>query len=262
MDRARKLGALRQALASFDPLDQAGRHGVFTLGAGLVDAALGGGLARGAVHEIFPTHSADIAAAAGFAIGLSLRAASQAPLLWIRHKRCEIETGALYAHGLAEMGAGVNRLIVVHVDDITGGLRAGLEGMRCRGLGAVIFESWGNSKHLDLTASRRLSLAAQESGVAGLVLRAMGAPEPSAAATRWQVEAAPSSDPLGLPGRAAFSATLLRRRSGPVGLRWKLEWNHETLGFSQTQALSGAMATADANRPAAPHDDAGWAQAG
>src|SRR5690606_2564616 len=115
---------------------------VFTLGAGPVDAALGGGLARGAVHEIYPTHAADIAAAAGFAAGLSLRAAPHAPLLWIRHKRSEIETGALYAHGLAEMGVAAGRLIVVHADDVADGLRASLEAMRCSGLGTVIFESW------------------------------------------------------------------------------------------------------------------------
>lgn len=262
MDRARQLGALRQALVRLDPLSEAGRHGVFTLGAGPVDAALGGGLARGAVHEIYPTHAADIAAAAGFVAGLSLRAAPQAPLVWIRHKRSEIETGALYAHGLAEMGVAADQLIVVHVDHVTDGLRASLEAMRCPGLGMVVLESWGASRHLDLTASRRLSLASQESGVTGLVLRAMGEPEASAAATRWQVAAAPSSDPLGLPGRAAFSATLLRRRSGPAGWGWNLEWNHESHRFSQAQTLPGLVAAPYFDRPAASPGDTGWAEAG
>lgn len=262
MDRARQLGALRQALVRLDPSVAAGRHGVFTLGAGPVDAALGGGLARGAVHEIYPGHAADIAAAVGFVMGLALRAAPKTPLLWVRHRRNEIETGALYAQGLAEIGAAVDQLVVVHVDDVADGLRASLEGLRCSGLGAVIFESWGASKHLDLTASRRFSLAAQESGTTGLLLRAMTEPEPSAAATRWQVEAARSSDPLGLPGRATFSARLLRRRSGPSGWRWTLEWNHETLGFAQTQALFGAVAAPHHDRPAAALGDPGWAKTG
>lgn len=262
MDRARQLGALRQALASLDPSVAAGRHGVFSLGAGPVDATLGGGLARGAVHEIFPVHAADIAAAAGFAVGLALRAAPRAPVFWIRHRRSGAETGALHAHGLAEMGLAVDRLVAVHVDGIADGLRAGLEAMRCPGLGAVIFESWGASKHLDLTASRRFSLAAEGSGVTGVFLRAMTGPEPSAAATRWQVEAAPSSDPLGLVGRAALSARLLRRRSGPSDGRWTLEWNHETLGFALSPALSGAVSAPHYDRPAAAPGHPGWARAG
>lgn len=262
MDRARQLGALRQALARLDPSIESGRHGVFTLGAGPVDAALGGGLARGAVHEIFPAHAADIAAAAGFGVGLALRAAPEAPLLWVRHARSEIETGTLYAQGLAETGLAVDRLVAVHVNDIADGLRASLEGLRCSGLGGVIFESWGTSSHLDLTASRRFSLAAEESGVTGFVLRAMAEPEPSAAATRWQVEAAPSSDPLGLVGRSALSARLLRRRNGPSDGRWILEWNHETLRFAQPPALSGAVSAPHYDRPAAASGDPGWQRAG
>ncbi|WP_421952737.1 ImuA family protein [Pelagibacterium sp.] len=261
MNKARQIGALRQALASLDSFGEAGRHGVFTLGAGPVDAALGGGLARGAVHEIYPAQAFDIAAAAGFAAGLCLRAVPDAPLLWIRHRRSEIETGALYAQGFAEMGVAVDRLVMVHVDDFADGLRASLEGLRCAGLGGVIFESWGNSKHLDLTASRRLSLAAQDSGATGLLLRVKAGPEPSAAATRWQVEAAPSSDLLGLPGRPALRARLLRQKSGPSGWCWNLEWNHETLGFAQTQALSGAVAAPYGDRPAGSSGGSGWAEA-
>ncbi len=261
MDRARQLGALRQALVRLDPGIEAGRHGVFTLGAGPVDAALEGGLARGALHEIFPTHAADIAAAAGFVMGLALRAAPKTPLLWIRHKRSEIETGALYAQGLAEMGLAPENLIAVLVDDITDGLRAALDALRCPGLGGVVLESWGASRHLDLTASRRLSLAAQESGVTAFVLRAMAQPEPSAAVTRWQVETAASADPLGLVGRAAFSARLLRQRSGKAGAHWRLEWNHDEKGFDQ-QALPGALSAADFDRPVGADRAAGWARAG
>lgn len=262
MNKARQIGVLREALASLDPLGETGRHGVFTLGAGPVDAALGGGLARGAVHEIYPAQAFDIAAAAGFVTGISLRAAPGAPLIWIRHRRSEMEAGALYAQGFAEMGVTGDKLFVVHVNDVADGLRASLEALRCPGLGAVIFESWGASKHLDLTASRRLSLAAQESGVTGLVLRVMSTPEPSAAATRWQIEAAPSSDPLGMPGCAAFGARLLRLRSGPSGSSWNLEWNHETLGFAQTQTLSGAVAAPYRDRQVGAPGHKGWAKTG
>ncbi|HWJ87350.1 MAG TPA: DNA repair protein [Pelagibacterium sp.] len=262
MNRAHRLGALRQALASLDPPVGAGQHGAFSLGAGPVDAALMGGLARGAVHEIFPTHAADIPAAAGFAMGLGLRAAPDRPLLWVRHQRVGLEAGALYAPGLAEAGLSPDRMVVVQAKDVVEGLRAALEALRCSGLGTVILESWGESRQLDLTASRRLSLAAEASGVTALMLRTMAAPEPSAAATRWSIAAAPSSDIANFPGKAAFSTELLRQRGGKAGWHWTLEWSHETRAFSQQQALSGAVAAPVFNGPAAPHLQTGWARAG
>jgi protein ImuA len=258
MNKARQIGVLRQALASLDPLGETGRHGVFTLGAGPVDAALGGGLARGAVHEIYPAQAFDIAAAAGFVTGLSLRAGGEGSLVWIRHRRVEIETGGLYAQGLAEMGLDPERLIVVVVDDVADGLRAARDALRCSSLGSVVLESWGTSRHLDLTASRRLSLAAQESGVTGFMMRAMAAPEASSAMTRWQVGAAPSLEEPGLVGRAAFSALLLRQRSGKADAHWTLEWNHQV----SQQALSGALSAPYFDRPAGPDRAAGWARTG
>ncbi|WP_417583833.1 ImuA family protein [Pelagibacterium sp.] len=261
MNKAHQIGVLRQALASLDPFGESGRHGVFTLGAGPVDAALGGGLARGAVHEIYPAQAFDIAAAAGFMTGLTLRAARENCVVWIRHRRVEIETGGLYAHGLAEMGLAPRNLVVVVVDDIVDGLRAALDALRCSGLGSMVLESWGASRHLDLTASRRLSLAAQESGVTGFVLRAMAAPEASSAMTRWQIGAAPSLDAPGLVGRGAIYARLLRQRSGKADAYWTLEWNHESHHFSQ-QALSGALSAPYLDRPAGPHRASGWARAG
>ena len=43
---------------------------VLPLGIAAIDAALGGGLARGALHEIAAASEAHLAAAAGFALGL------------------------------------------------------------------------------------------------------------------------------------------------------------------------------------------------
>ncbi len=261
MDRARDIGALRQALASLDPLDQTGQSGLVSLGADPIDSALGGGLARGAVHEIFALRTADLAAAAGFATGVTLRIENGGPLVWIRPKRAARETGFLYGHGLAQMGGAAGETILVSVDSVAQGLRAGLEAMRCAGLGAVLIELWGHSKHFDLTASRRLALAAQKNAVMGLVLRVDAQPEPSSAATRWAISSASSFDPLGLPGRATLLAELQRQRGAGALGRWHLEWNHGTRAFT-IPALSGAMAAPSFDRQDRARGEPGWARTG
>lgn len=261
MDRARDIGALRQALASLEPLDQTGQHGFISLGAGPVDNALGGGLARGAVHEIFARQTPDLAAAAGFAAGISLRIKGGGPLLWIRPRKAQRETGFLYGHGLSEMGIAAGEVILVLVDDAVQGLRAGLEALRCSGLGAVVLETWGHSRHLDLTASRRLALAAQQSAAVGLVLRVSAEPTPSSAATRWAIAAAPSFGPYGLPGPMTMNAQLLRQRGAGALGNWHLEWNHETLAF-RLPTLSGAVAAPSFDRQDRADRGTGWARTG
>ena len=60
-----------------------GDHGTLPLGIAPIDAALGGGLARGALHEIAAVSEAHLAAAAGFALGLvspSSRVSLSSPL--------------------------------------------------------------------------------------------------------------------------------------------------------------------------------------
>src|SRR4029450_3477181 len=60
------------------------------------------------------------------------------------------------------------------------------EGLRCPGIAAVL----GETRAADLTAGRRLSLAAEKSGVPALRLRAQHAPPQSVLTTRWRVSAA------------------------------------------------------------------------
>jgi protein ImuA len=79
----------------------------------------------------------------------------------------------------------------VRAADAVTTLRAGSDGARCAALGAVLIEPFGTPRQLDLTASRRLSLAAQASGVFTLLVRAASA-TPSAAQTRWLVASRPS----------------------------------------------------------------------
>lgn len=72
---------LRQSLRALEkPAGIGDGPGCLPLGVAAVDAALGGGLARGALHEIAAAGEAHAGAAAGFAVGLSsLRSGGHVP---------------------------------------------------------------------------------------------------------------------------------------------------------------------------------------
>lgn len=231
----------------------------FTFGQPEVDAALGGGLAAGAVHEILALEGADAAAAAGFGLALGLRAAGTRPLVWVRQDLAGIEGGGLYAPGLAAFGLDPDRLILARTKDGRDGLRAAAEALRCPALGAVLLEAAGAARVLDLTATRRLSLAAERSGLPLFLIRhgsasaPSAAPAPSAAMTRWSVASAPSTAmAANAPGRSAFTMTLLRHRAGIPGRSWRVEWDHDRQIFTDAAApLSRTVVPVPGRRPAA-----------
>lgn len=189
-----------------------------------VDAWTTGGLARGRLHEVFATQEGDAGVAAGFAVAQAL-VADALPLLWLRTDGSERAGGPLHGAGLAAMGLDVVALLLGVVPDEPALLRAAADAARCAGLGTVIVEARGRAPGVDLTATRRLMLAAESSGVTVVMLRIAAEPTPSAAATRWGVSAAPSTAlEADAPGLPAFDLELLRQRGGPAGARWRVEW--------------------------------------
>jgi len=68
------------------------------LGIAAIDDALGGGLARGALHEIAAASEAHLAAATGFALGLAAR--GRIRVFWIAEDMALAESGAPYGAGL------------------------------------------------------------------------------------------------------------------------------------------------------------------
>lgn len=211
---------------------QAGPHPRVALGAEAVDTALSGGLKLGALHEIYAASGGDAGAATGFALALAARAARGRPILWARQDMLDVETGQIYAPGLAEMGLAPDAMVLVRGRDAEDVLKAGEDAVRCAGLGAALIAPWAAPGCLDLTASRRLVLAAAASGVTAIVLRIAAQPASSAAETRWRIAAAPSglldADAPGLP---VFDATLLRQRGGAAGQSWFVEWNRDRQSF-------------------------------
>jgi protein ImuA len=248
--RMSTLATLRTHVARLEAGDSAHAPRRVATGHDEVDATLHGGLALGALHEVFAEAGRQSAVATGFLLGLAGRVAARRPLLWIRQDFAERETGALSPCGLAELGLDPRLLVTVRASDVETALRTCADALACDALGAVMLEVWGETGKLDLVASRRLTLAAQASGVTALLLRTAAAPAPSTAETRWIVRAAPSppAAPWMAWGAPRFDAELIRNRHGQTG-RWIMEWTCDDCRFSQPAADSQPVAAAPADRP-------------
>jgi len=217
------------------------------------DTALGGGLAVGRTHEFFAADALDGASAAAFAALLALRSPGEAPLLWLRTVDAGRRTGHIYAPGIAELGGDPGRLLLIETADPKMLLACANDAVRCAGSAAVIVESWGKFPLLDLTAGRRLTLGARDTGTTLLMLRLNAAPTPSVAETRWSIVAAPSHAlAADAPGAPAFDLELLRWRGGPAGTHWRLDWDSDGQAFRDA-ALSGAVLPLAARRAVHPH---------
>lgn len=267
MDTATDIHALRQAVASLEPSIRPRPNGHVAFGVGKVDAILGGGLARGALHEIVPGGGADLPAAIGLAAALCQRpdpasARVGRDIVWLRERHSDGENGKIYPRGLQEMGFPADRLILVRLKGIKLLLQAAMEAAGCDALGAVVVEISQDSAALDLTTTRKLSLLAERSGLILFCLRAPPKRGASAAMTRWGVTAASSRAlAANAPGLPALDLKLLRHRMGSDGLSWRLEWNRDEQRF-QEAPVSGAVVRYPAYRPAGEIIDYPWRQAG
>lgn len=266
--------ALRRAIARIESVaisaSAAGGASRVPLGAVAIDAAIGGGLMRGRLHEVMASEAEDAGSAAGFAAMLARRLGGG--VVWLRQREAQSRGGALYAPGLVEIGLDPATLILALPDDPLALLRAAADVVRCPQVGVAVIELWRSPRALDLTATRRLALSAEASGVTPLLLRIDADDGPSAAQTRWSVCAAASSAleagaleagaleagalEAGAPGHPAFDITLVRQRGAPAGGRWRVEWNRDRAEFSERAyeegaALSGAPLPVAADRPAA-----------
>jgi protein ImuA len=189
-----------------------------TLGAPALDGHLPwGGLPRAALHEI-AGEGADreqAAAASGFASLWLARLQEAGPVLWIVRaaSRAAID---LHAHGLHQQRLDPKRLILVAAKRDDEALWAMEEGLKAKGLGAVL----GEIEKLDLTASRRLQLAAEAGGVTAFVLRrwrlmeraTRDGAQPIAAVTRWRIASLPTAE-----GEIGWRVDLTRCRGGKPG---------------------------------------------
>lgn len=187
-----------------------------------------GGLARAALHEVLAETPG-----CGAAFCAVLLGASGGMVLWIT-----AGSGALqpWPPGLLDCGLPPERLLLAQAPHWPDALWAMEEALRCAALSAVLLVAgWGSEPApLDLTATRRLQLAAEAGGGLGLLLRPARAarhlaksPEPivlagpSAATTRWRIGPRPG----GLQARTHWQLELLRQRGGAPGGPWPVVWH-------------------------------------
>jgi protein ImuA len=231
---------------------ESGPQDLLSLGAPQVDARLRGGILRAGLHEFFGA-GGDLVAPGAFALLLALRLPkAEARIFWISSDKERQGSGRLYAPGLAEMGADPSSMLLVQTKDLKDALRAAADCIRSKAAGAVILEAQGSSPLIDLTATRRLALAAAEAGVLVLLIRFDSVPMPSAATSRWAVRSAPSAPlPGNAPGFATFDIALLRHRGGIAPFEARVTWDHATQTFHDAPLSGGlsAIATGGATDP-------------
>ena len=232
----------------FDVAAGVGR--VVPLGVDAIDAALPGrGLKAGALHEVTADDYRDMGAATGFLAALAVRLAEGgfSPVLWCGVAQPPFDIGALYGPGLASFGLDPARLVLVHPASATDCLWAMEETLRSGAFAVVVGEIDGRVSALDLTATRRLQLAAEEKGVPALLFTGHEGGAASAAATRWRVSALPSSlipdtDKFGgLIEAPGWRMALTRSRGGVPGA-WNVTWHARDRRFmlADNKMLSSA----------------------
>jgi protein ImuA len=225
--KARMLARLREQMQRLEKPGIADRRALSLGPASIDDALPSGGLARGCLHEV--SGPADDAAAYGFVASLLGRLTQAGGVaLWCRRRRGD---RGPYGPGLARFGLTPARLIVARARDTAEILWAMEEGLRSGRFAAVL----GENIAPDLTATRRLQLAAEACGTTALLLSPPSEKTVnrlSAATTRWRIASVPAERPE----RPRMSLTLERCRGGGSGA-WNVEWNHEALHFDLAAAL-------------------------
>jgi protein ImuA len=240
---ARILDELRDRIARIERGDRPPRR-VMPFGVAVIDDCLPqGGLALGALHEIVGGGLGALHAAAAALFVAGVLARIDGAVLWCLRSR------DLFAPALAGAGLHPDRVIFAECGNERTVLICMEEGLRHAGLAGVA----GEVARLSMTASRRLQLAAEASGVTAFVIRrwrnlqeAQEFGQPTAAMTRWRVIALPSA-PLPVPGIgwARWRLELVRVRGG-AGAVWDVEACDATGRLAVPSDL--------ADRPAAPRE--------
>ena len=235
------LRTLRRTVANLQHFSGLPDGGRLELGIPALDSALSGGLSHQTFHEIYPASPLHFGAASGFTLSLAVLAGKAT--LWIQSDFAGRETGFPYAPGLDLFGLGRERLLILRVPRAIDALFAMEEALKCRALGTIVTELTDDGS-ADLTATRRLSLAARDGSTLGLLLRHCAPLGTSAAATRFEIAAAPSRrDGFGGLGVTTFFLSLVKNRRGPCG-RWTLSWDHHEHVFLPAASSLGLASAA------------------
>ena len=242
LDQAALLAALRARVARLEGVPAARREGTIEVCPGLP------GMARAALHEVLATEPGCGAAFAAMVLGRT-----QGTVLWIGSARSEWQA---WPPGLAAWGLTPARLVLLRAERWKDALWAMEEALRCPAVGGALLvpaqgEGWAERAPLDLTATRRLQLAAEAGGALGMILQADPSVGPgggqrgvqggnqrgdqgqTAAHTRWRVSPAEGDEPH-------WWLELLRMRGGRPREAMAVAWQAAS---GRLEPLEGAMAT-------------------
>jgi protein ImuA len=233
--RARQLVVLRDRMRRLEK-PRAAELPTLSLGLSVLDEALPwGGLPTGALHEI--TGRPGDAAACGFALRLlrDLVTLRRRPVLWCRGDE---EAGAPYAPGLTQNGLACDDVIFAYARKPAELLWATEEALRSGAFAAVLSEGAAP----DLTATRRLQLAAEAGGTTALLaLPYRVAGGVSAALTRWHVTSVPVEEEH---ETMRWQIELARCRGGAGGI-WQVSGD-AALRFNLAAVLADRSLAAEA----------------
>lgn len=166
------------------------------------------------LSEVFTETAAD-SGAAGFVLSQLVK--GSAPVLWIQDRMSRRETGRPHLPGLGH-GRSILLLDIARSADV---LIAAEEGLRCKALVAVVAEVWGDPPALTFTATKRLALRAEATGVPCWLVRHGGTADLSAARDRWRVASLASAlnpDDAKAPGDPRWRIDLFRSRDKQPGV--------------------------------------------
>ncbi len=199
----------------FRPQPAGGAGGI---GLGRVEQAFPNGVfPQGALHEFVALKPEHSAACGGFIGGLLACLMKEgAPCVWVGTAR------KLFPLALSAFNVQAERIIFMDAASEKDALWIAEEALKCEGLAAVVAEIGS----LNLSESRRLQLAVEQSGVTGFILRKdAGKKAGSIATARWLIRPAPSHSQDHLPGIGfpRWHVELLKVRNGLPG-QWTLEW--------------------------------------
>lgn len=193
------------------------------------------------LSEMFCESAVD-AGAVGFVLLRIQR--SKLPVLWVQDRLSAKEAGRPYLPGLS-LRWPILRVDVTRAVDV---LLAMEDGLRCKGLSAVIGEVWGDPPAVGFTATKRLALRSEANGIPCWLIRRATSPDLSAARDRWRVASmasAPHPYDLGAPGDPRWRVELFRSRHSRPGT-WIARYDStaDRIDFS-TPFRDGAVAEGD-----------------
>lgn len=193
-DRRARFASLAQQVAllrsRWRPIDDRVASGIDAL-----DAALGGGFARAAIHELIAPLPGSAAWSLAFRVAARAIVATRRVIFVNAH-------GDLYPPAVERLGLPLDRLIVVGARQAMDVLWTCEQALRCRAIAALIVPLG----ELDPYLSRRLQLAAEAGGGIGLLLRQ---PRESNGLEAHRTGPQPQHENCGIGGRTFAASRLL-----------------------------------------------------